>query len=377
MHVERNRSVEESDDDESVVVERNENAVCEVCRLTFPNELLLNAHMLFHTQNAEEYVDGVNHLVRNEVTAMTGMARDFRLWSDENVTNIRVWLNERHELVSSCFLPLMNVFLVRAMMYARVRLVQIDAETGLVVDRRVASFPSLSTEHVVDFSEWYERHVGRMMRNIEKYTSVEGSNWSIEGLDDVLIKISLSENVVGRGVFKLPANLKKRMAVVNVDCDHSCFKYAVLSMLHYNDVKDHRNRVTNYARWENELKFDGIDVEQVNIQHDVPKFEKMNDVKVNVHVWEKGLKGIRYNSRKNTSPRTVNLLLVVNAEGEQHYCGIPKLSRLYSHTLPTHKYQHVCERCTQYFYNDETYKTHFEFCIQGRAQIEVIPKNVE
>ena len=99
---------------------------------------------------------------------------------------------------------------------------------------------------------------------------------------------------------------------------------------------------SKYNKWMSELKVDGIDVDRMDIQRDVPKFEMMNGIKVNVHVWEKGLKGIRYNSRRNTASKTVNLLLVVNKDGDQHYCGIPQLSRLYHHkTTVTQKVIHV------------------------------------
>ena len=96
--------------------------------------------------------------------------------------------------------------------------------------------------------------------------------------------------------------LRKVDGVTNADCEHVCFMYAVLSMLHYDDVKKDRQRVAKYMRWEHELVFDGTDVDAMDIRH-VAKFERLNNIKVNVHVWENGLKGMRYNSRKNTAPR--------------------------------------------------------------------------
>lgn len=343
--------------------------------MSFRNELLLGCHMLYHTQPVEEYHDRTNHLERCGVAALSGLVRDFRLWSDENITNISPWMYDQCELVRACFDPLMNVFTVRSMFYVQMRMIQVHVKSGDIVSRRVCTFPSRATEHVVDFDDWYERHVQRVMQNINKYTSVDGSGWEIEGLNHVLIKISLTESMDGCGVFKLPSKLINMKAVVNVDCTHSCFKYAVLSVLHYNEVKEHRDRVKSYERWENELKFDELDVECINIRSDVPKFEKMNDIKINIHVWEKGLKGIRYNSRKNTSPRTVNLLLVVNDDG-QHYCGIPKLKRLYKHTIKSNNLSFMCERCTQTFRSSNVYHTHFEWCSKGRAQIEEMPKEI-
>ena len=248
------------------------------------------------------------------------------------VTNIPSWLRDHTSLMESCLSPLMRTFVVKAMFYVIVKCVQVDAETGAVVARREEYIPSGASEHVVNLQEWYESHITRFSNTLNKFMSRDGSEWIVEGLSFVLLKVSLTESLAGCGVFKLPETLKKKQAVVNVDCDRACFKYAVLSVLHYNDISKHRQRVTKYAQWENELKFDGLNVDEMDIRRDVPKFEKMNDLKVNIHVWDKGLQGIRYNSRKNTSPRTVNLLLIVGENGRHHYCGIPKRSRLYHHT---------------------------------------------
>ena len=80
-----------------------------------------------------------------------------------------------------------------------------------------------------------------------------------DGLENVVLKVSMCENVVGRGKFTLPKDLAKRTAVVNVNCERACFKYAVLSVLHYNDFrKQYRQRVSKYAAWENKLNFDGL-----------------------------------------------------------------------------------------------------------------------
>ena len=351
--------------------------VCVICRLKFKKQVLLDCHMLYHTQSVEEYADGDNHIGRCEVTALSGMVRDYRLWCDERVTNIRPWMNAQCELIRTCFLPLMNVFMMRSMFYLRVKLMRVDPVTGVVVESRVICCPSLATEVIVHFEEWFARNVKRAVDNLEKFTSVEGSDWLIECVEDVLFKVSLMDSKSGRGVFELPEKLRKMRAVVNVDCEHSCFKYAVLSVLHYNDVKKHRQRVSKYEQWEEELNFGDLDVECMNVANDVPKFEKLNNIKVVVHVWERGLRGIRYTNRKNTSPRTVNLLLVVNKHGQQHYCGIPQISRLYHHTIQNHTYKHICERCIQTFHSEDAYNTHYEWCIRGRAQIEEMPTQTE
>ena len=377
-HVDENAVEENAVENEELVAVtmRAEASVehrCPVCRGLFESDVLLAAHSLYHTQPDETYVVGANHLERCRVTALHGLVRDYKMWSDDDVMDIPAWMREQFDMLRACFWPLMRTFVMKAMFYVCVKFIQVDADTGAVIARRDSFIPSGASVRVVDLNAWYESHITSFTNTLQKYTNVEGSEWMVDGLKHVQFKVTLSENMRGRGVFKLPAALVKTRAVINVNCDRACFKYAVLSVLHYNDVKKHRQRVSKYAAWENELKFDGLNVDEIDIRRDVPKFEKMNDVKVNIHVWEKGLQGIRHNSRKNTSPRTVNLLLVVGENGQKHYCGIPALSRLYHHTKKSHDMNFICERCTQSFSKEHTYKTHYEWCSRGKAQIEMMP----
>ena len=91
-------------------------------------------------------------------------------------------------------------------------------------------------------------------------------------------------------------------------------------MLHYKDIA-HRNhsRVSVYQQWENELNFEGIENKDAITFKDISKFEKLNQIKVNVHLWERGFQGVRYNSVSSSRyDRVVNLLLVYN-EQDPHW----------------------------------------------------------
>ena len=110
---------------------------------------------------------------------------------------------------------------------------------------------------------------------------------------------------------------------------------------------------------------------------DVETFEKHNKIKIVVHVWEKGLKGARYNSRSTCYERVVNLLLVKQDDSEEwHYCGIPKISRLYTHLGHSKRGEHfVCDRCIRSFWSKDKFETHYEWCKRGKLQMERMPKD--
>ena len=132
----------------------------------------------------------------------------------------------------------------------------------------------------------------------------------------------LQNHVGNGGCFKLSKALLDKKAVINVDCQKQCFKYAILSILHYDEIDDHRHRTSKYKQWIDELKFGDIDIDKMKFK-DIEKFEKLNKIKVVVHLWERGLKGVRYNNRSSVFDKVVNLLLVYSDhEPQWHYCGI-------------------------------------------------------
>ena len=74
-------------------------------------------------------------------------------------------------------------------------------------------------------------------------------------------------------------------AVVNVQTKINSFQYALLSIIHYHDLnKDNRKYPSKYEQWLGKLKFGDVDVSEVHIRRDVPKIEKLNNIKINIHV---------------------------------------------------------------------------------------------
>lgn len=347
--------------------------ICPVCRATFDNCELLATHSLFcHKLHSENYSDSTSHIQRCALTGMNGLLRDYRLWSENEVTDVVRWLRDQSQLVQQCLQPLLGHFVLRGMMYACITVVQVSPTTGEIVKRIERYIPSLRSDQICDVHEWFMNHITRIDATLQKFLNMNGSDWQLERLDFALLKVSLSENLFGRGTFVLPEKLRKMRAVINVDCKNDCFLYAVLSVLHYDDVKSDKNRPSKYVRWLNDLNCEGINLTSVDIARDVPKFERMNDLKINVHVWDRGLRGVVYNSRSNLSPKTVNILLVVK-DNEKHYVGVPTLSRLYAHLKSSHSMPFMCERCIQSFKSEHSFHTHYEWCRRGKPQIEIMP----
>jgi len=315
--------------------------------------------------------DDAASCIRLLSASVNGRARDYVL-TPHDVADVHILLPREEPLVER-LIDRFDDFLVRGRMVMSVWFVKRNAATGEVMQRELFGMSSSSATFIHDFHEWYIQHIRAIIKHLDDFVR-NGSNWEIDGIEDLRIKLNLFDKLSGQAPFKIPEKLARMKAIVNVD-SQECFKYACLSILHYKDVTEHRYRPSKYRPWLDELKFDGIDVSDVHIRHDIPKIEKLNNIKINVHVWEKGeLQGCVYNDIKNLSKITINLLLVIGSEGEKHYCGIPSLSRLYFHKKSTHNQQHMCDRCIRSFTTREHLEQHYQWCSRGHLQIEAMPK---
>ena len=349
--------------------------ICSVCYEEFNSELLLSSHKLLHSHPNEEY--------RNECFTLSltqssrhRTVRDYTIESTQTIDTLKELFNDNLIMIEEMFNVLRD-FLVKALLYVEVKYAKIDNKTGIVIEERIIQFPSRAADMVIDIDTWLEQHVNVLEGRIENFNE-RGSGLEYIGIVSGKIKVTLLENYGGNGHFTLPKPLLLKKAVVNVNASTQCFKYAILSILHYNEVDSyHRCRKSVYAEWEDELKFDGIeDINNIKLK-DIQKFENMNKIKVNVHVWSKGYQGVRYNRPSSSYDRVVNLLVVYDEKDLQwHYCGIPKLSRLLHHTEtynPQSKF-HYCGRCTRRFKSEDCFKKHYEWCLKGKLHMEVMPE---
>ena len=304
---------------------------------------------------------------------MDGSARDYEMLPNENVSDAESWLRGRVTLVAR-FLSRMSAFRLRGMMYMRIRLVRLD-EAGFVSDIRRPYIPSLAVDDIEAPETWYRRHITRILEVFNKMLEND-SGLVFDGVECVFLKLNVLENLDGAGFFKLPPKLSTSKSVINVISERACFKYAVLSILHYDDIaQGTRQRVSSYGHWENDLLFENIDVNNVSIK-DMNTFQQQNKLKINIHLWDKGLKGIIYNSRSTLllGYQVVNVLLVVNGNGDRHYCGITNISRLYRHIKSRSYQRHYCDRCIRSFKSKDVLEAHYEWCRRGKLQIEEMPK---
>ena len=359
---------------------------CDICGRPHGNMAELVAHRNVHSS----VPTGIPTAMGNDFASIAltkhafgGHVCEYDLISHEPCSDVMQFFQMSANLVQDLIKSLSPAYVLQGRMIARARFFHIN-DQGERTAETFLFFPSMSQSYVDNSGEeWYSAHSRRIIELLDSVTQ-KSSNIEFDSIERVYIKLLLRDNVNGQGVFPLPPELaKKRQSIVNVNTNGECFKYALLSVLHYNDVA-HQQRLNldSYREWVGELDFGDIDVDNVQIS-DVSKIEKLNNLKINVHVWEgKSSLTVRYNDRRVIAPKTVNILLVCY-RGLQHYCGITSLKRLYWKPTTNHHVSEFCERCCREFSSwrnksqkvKESLQEHYKFCREGRLQLEMLPDN--
>ena len=156
----------------------------------------------------------------------------------------------------------------------------------------------------------------------------KGSGWIFDGINDIELYVT-EYRPIGGCYIPLPPALKKKRCLLNIkNSDNHCLKWALLGSFYRKSGRDdHSNRVSNYIEHSDKLNFDGVSWPCTISE--IPKIEKLNNIRINVYGYDCDLKtGVYpvYISPRNDS-RVASLLLVDNGYN-QHYVVIKSLDAL-------------------------------------------------
>ncbi len=135
---------------------------------------------------------------------------------------------------------------------------------------------------------------------------------SINYLDIQLVKYQRKPRHTGHSYIPLPAKLKHKKAVINVENkDDMCFMYAILSILHKDDIPDHNYRPSKYIPFMDELDFTGINFPfKVS---DMKRFHKQNKtLGINLLRYAKNRVKVFLPAPLDENRRIINILLIEN-----------------------------------------------------------------
>ena len=116
----------------------------------------------------------------------------------------------------------------------------------------------------------------------------------------------------GSSYIPLPDWLMKKKAIINPrNSDMECFKWAIITAMKWEEIGNNPERISKLKRYENEFNWEEIEY-PVSFK-DFNKFEKNNEISVNILAIEKRKV---YICRKGRDyDRNTNLMLIVDAQG--------------------------------------------------------------
>ena len=209
-------------------------------------------------------------------------------------------------------------------------------------------------------------HLNKNCEEVEK----QGTGWNLEKIIRIELHTAIYNPLAASSYIPLPDIVKKKKAVLNIQNeDDCCFVWCILAHLHPVDRRDHPYRVTKYQQYWNEL--DITDLKFPTPPEQVPKFEKKNNLRINVFTWEdKQLAPIYVSRVRDIEP--INLLLI-SEDNKNHYCLIRDFSRLANYRTKHDGKEFFCYNCIHACSSKERLEKHLEYCLEHRAQRLTFP----
>jgi len=226
-----------------------------------------------------------------------------------------------------------------------------------------------------DVNALYSNSVDKMLENMASYQS-RISNWrfkSVSRLDINAISYKPYKPLKGRSYIPLPPFLAANKAIMNMknEDDDECFKWCVTRAL--NAVHNNPERLTEtLKRQAEELDWRGIELRDAADANVIGRFERNNDVQINLIGYEANLYPIYVSALM--SPRVVDLLLISDGK-TKHYCWIKNCNTLLAlRTENSHSSLHYCKRYIPGYRTVVSLNRHNEYCSQHGAKTIALPK---
>ena len=180
---------------------------------------------------------------------------------------------------------------------------------------------------------------------------LEGSGFVFQAIEEVILEIYKVNDIQASSYIELPGKYKDNKSIINIKNNHQyCFLWCILAQLY--PVENHKDRISKYIIHLIKLNLKGLEF-PMKVK-DIPKFENLNSLNVNVFELT-GAFLTPSHINKNYLQSQIDLLLF-----ENHYCLITKLHCLLN--KDSHM-KWVCRRCLTAFSSEPVLVDHMERCI--------------
>ncbi|XP_030745136.1 uncharacterized protein LOC115874172 [Sitophilus oryzae] len=284
-------------------------------------------------------------------------------------------------------------------------------------DQIQSEFKYLNTKNApvyqdTDFDIWFKEHVTDPLLVKLSDFQENASGWALSRVINLSVNINKYNPLHAGSYIDLPKSIKSKKACVNIqNSDDMCFAWAVTSALYPPLSSKVADRTSSYPNPKDVLNLEGIQFPMT--QKQVPRFERQNDVSVNIYRLKqqtqkkkqatekttgsinKTKKNLKVKSSseeinfkvypafltKNKLEKHVNVLVIqdhyVDEDDEDdyidryilpvktHFVWIKNLSRLISKQINNHNGKKwLCDRCLHYLYSEEKLNVHLKDCVK-------------
>ena len=172
----------------------------------------------------------------------------------------------------------------------------------------------------------------------------------LNGIVNVILEIYKVLDIHASSYIELPEKYQNNKSIINIkNDDQNCYLWCILA--HLCPVEDHKNETSSYSMHFNKLNLKGLEF-PMKVK-DIPKFENLNNLNVNVFELIGTVLSPIHNNKNYLQPQ-IDLLLF-----ENHYYLITKLH------CPINKDSHmkwVRRRCLTAFSSEDFLNQHIDRC---------------
>ncbi|GFU57457.1 uncharacterized protein TNCV_3636221 [Trichonephila clavipes] len=268
--------------------------LCPVCNKNCVTVHGLIRHLKIHTTNGEENVPStstVNNPRQMEVgniplsnsfpliqSAFKSRIKTLRLDNKDHCLDIKQFLSSKKQDFLNVIINEIqkNELKVNCMLICNYSKA---SNTGIITDEKNFKTKNNIILTQTNIGELYNSIVDKLLAETADFQEKE-SGWTLDSIMYLEIRINKFNPLRASLFIDLPEIIKKKHAVINVqNHDNFCFKWAVLSALF--PVNDNAHRVQQYETYFNTLDFTGINFPTP--LKDIAKFEKVNEISINVY----------------------------------------------------------------------------------------------
>ncbi|CAH1122130.1 unnamed protein product [Ceutorhynchus assimilis] len=230
-----------------------------------------------------------------------------------------------------------------------------------------------------NFTDWFRANViERILVQLEEFQERD-SGWALYEIWYIRVNIN-SYNPISVGLstyVDLPKFIKDTKCVINIkNSDVYCFIWSVLCALVPTLKNKNVSRSSTYKPFLSKLKYENISFPIA--LRDIPKFESMNKLAINVFcIKKREILPLMLSKMKHYTQKINLLIIPCNSEpvieapdyfkdSPQtifHFACIKNLNGLLNKQLGNiHNKKWICERCLNHFYTENVLKNHLKDC---------------